>query len=290
MVLKKTFAAGLTIALLASGPACAAWFAGDRDYAVADASALALIDVPSAVVRSALPRQWPLRQLEPQNQPPGSVDQEFLLAGNGRRIVHRDQDGQVRVWDMPTSQLSWQLAQSYPVALLGKDEDRLALLTSRGQRDTEFSVRDLRTNQPVFQQSFHLPARYRPLPAASTRFAAFTFAQRELWVWDDEQGKLRQLSLPPRYFIMPPLVFNRDQTLLAVSGTTRTRQQSGGEILVFNTRTWKLVQTYANDDQVPPQALGWSGDGRILLAVHRDQEFVQFDVCGGHVFSDSRIS
>jgi hypothetical protein len=282
---KTLVSAGFALALLTASSTWAAWSAGDRDYAVADAATLAVIDARSGAVKIAVPRQVPVPMATPRAEtaPLDSriADEELLLSRSGKRIIHGQKDGLIRVWDAVTGRLEWQRENSFPVGLLGKDEDRLALLTSQERRNTEFSVRDLRTNQPIFRQSFHLPAKYSPLRVDSSRFAVFTFAQRDLWIWDDANQQLRQLALPARYLIVPPLRLNRDETLLAVSGSNESRRKSGGEILVFDTRTWKLVRTYGNDDQAQPQALGWSNDGRVLLAVHGDREFVQFDVASG---------
>ncbi|MGH8582872.1 MAG: hypothetical protein ACREWG_08800 [Gammaproteobacteria bacterium] len=102
------------------------------------------------------------------------------------------------VWELGSGQL-WSLPRADPIAVLGKDPDQLAVLSTENDRDWEFALWSLVDKKPLFRQP--IVARkggqgFFPLPVRSMRYAFFTSTDRSvLKVWDHVRHRLDEVPL-----------------------------------------------------------------------------------------------
>jgi hypothetical protein len=184
-------------------------------------------------------------------QNPLRIEEETYLSGDGRRAVTGGAD--VSVWNLVEHRLERRFTRSRALALLGRDQDQLAILTHAKGQTPEFAVWNLNTATKTHSHRFFgLTQQFRPQPLASRRFAAFT-DQHELWLWDQQKQKLQPLDLPAGYLLMPPVRLVRgEQVLLA----------SGPEVLAYDTDTLRLVVRYPDAGH----PLGLTPDSKYLIA------------------------
>lgn len=293
----------LAAQLLLTPLAFAGWPPADGFVVVSNRAGPVVLDARAGEVLRAFPSRLPVTErllpepasevLEPAYGTIVSADNRRLIYAANRTSHpprrHRPDDKRfqgVYVWDMDTRKLQWSLPNSEAVALLGAKGDHLAVLTRRRfAQSAEFAVWDMDSNRRIFAQTLPVAKEATPHPLGSGRFGAFSVDRREVWIWDHQQRLLRSLPLPNGFKIWPfgiaDLAEHDPPMRLAPDGRTLAIA-TGHSIWSVDLAAWTPPRRYVYDGaDYYLEVLGWSGDGKYLLATENHIRFLQFDAARG---------